>query len=235
MNYIKIILLAGALFFVLAFIQKIAKRVLKRQANFNKYLTIYPIAEVFLWAIFFFYAINNLFEEKFYYATMLTSIIVVLVVIIAYFFLRDFIAGTVLKTEYNIKKGTEISFSGYSGIVRKMKYLSLEIETLEHEIISVPYSKINGKELKTIDSKKSSIKKFTFILTYKKTNDEIQDIKEKLLTKILYTPWALTGKTPDIKLINETKDNYNFEIYVYTQNENHFRKIKNKINKEFTA
>lgn len=225
MQYIKYIAIGVILFFILRIIPRISKRLIKRKINKDRFSAGYPIVEFSIWSAFLLWTIRELFKDKFYFTTLISGIIIVILIFTGYYVVRDFIAGLLLKTEYNLRKNSNIKIENIKGKILKLNYLSLEIKSSEHEKIKIPYSKISGKEIIILNSIES-VNKFSYNVEIPKKNKNIIDEKNRLKNKILNLPWSSVTEIPDIKLITETEKSWNFTIYFFAQCENHAERIK---------
>ncbi len=230
MQYIKFIFIGTLLFFVFRFIPRIIRRVLNKKNMLGSFTRVYPFVEFILWTAFIFWAVQEIFRDKFYFTTIITGIVIIVMIIFGYYVLRDFAAGMVLKAEYIMKKGKLIKIGNTLGTITNPTYLSLELETNEHEKIKIPYSKISGEKI-IMPNPTESLKKFVFnINVQRKIN--IISTKKQLEKKLLNTVWTAVTKKPDIKLIKENLETYDFKIIIFAQNENHAERIKQIIDNE---
>lgn len=224
MQYIKFILIGVVLFFVTRLIPRIISRILNKKNKIESFRKIYMFAEFILWTAFIFWALKEVFEEKFYFTTIMTGIVVIVTATFGFYVLRDFVAGMILKTEYNLKEGGVIKFEDTAGLITEAAYLSMELETEEHEKMKIPYSKIIGKKI-VIPNPAESLKKFVLKIKVPVKTDIIS-VKKQLKIKMLNSSWTAVTEIPDIKLENENLNYYDFKIIVFAQNKNHAQRIR---------
>ncbi len=225
MQYLRYIFLAVLLFLILRFIPKISKKILKKQRLKNRFLKFFPVIEFLIWAAFLFRTVNQLLGDKFYFTTLIYGIVIVILIFIGFYVLRDFAAGLLLKTEYNLSTGANMSIDDVSGKILKLSYLSLELEREDLERIKIPYSKINGKNI-TILNSEESVQKFDFDIKMSKTATDILSVKEQVRKQILNSAWSSILKNPDIKLDSEDADFWYFKVYFFAQNDIHAERVK---------
>lgn len=182
---------------------------------------ILPVLEFLLWILLIYKIINYYFSDKTYFSIIIIGIIIISIIIISFFILKDFTAGLILRTEYGLSKGVNISTKDFSGKIIKTSYLNAEILTDKQEIIKVPYSKINGEIIK-IPIEGDLLNKYEFEIKYSNKNS-IDESKKIIYNKILIKPWIIPTKKPEIIFIKTDENIHYFKIYLFCLNEEHAR------------
>jgi len=225
MKYLTYIVLAVLLYLLLKYIPLISNKIFRKNREKTRFSKSYPIIEFVVWAAFGLWAVNRLFEDKFYFNILIYGIIAIVLIFAGFYVFRDFAAGLLLKTEFNLTENSNLRIGNLTGKILKISYLSLELENSSHEVMKIPYSKINGKKIMIL-SPSESVKKFDFEIKIEKGSTNILDVKEDIRQKILNSAWSSVLKMPDIVLKSESPENWDFTVYFFAQNETHAEHVK---------
>jgi small-conductance mechanosensitive channel len=141
------------------------------------------------------------------------------VLILGWYFLRDFVSGIILKTEIPFEINQRIKIPQAEGILRKMSYRSIDVETDQGGLVKIPYSQLttNAINLQNID--KSMLGNETQLRL--KSSLPIQDVKDKIVKSILLLPWASINREPQIKVIEQSEEYNTFVVIFYSISNRH--------------
>ncbi len=186
-----------------------------------------PLLEFVFWLIFVLWILQSEITKPLYFNAAIFGVSGLLLIFFGLFVMKDFMAGLILKTEYGLQKGDTFATEKFHGKILKLSFLYLELETGESEHTKIPYGKISGIEIK-ISNENSIYKKFSYPFIIEKS-EKLPEIKEKLRHKIINSPYCFITKSPEILLMSENPDNFNFMVSFYCKNEEQALKIKELI------
>ena len=229
---LKFMLFAGIIFLVFRTAPYTIPVIFKKISIIKLILKYLPFLEVIVWIIFSIWAFSSFLVQNQYFAIALFIIVLIISIWASRLFLKDYIAGIIIKSNSDINIGEFITVSEYYGQIKKFNFRTIEIELENNKVIFFPYSKILNLEI-IKEQKAESLIGYTFILNLSKS-DEPNKIILKLRESILFSPWASLKKDPVIKLLNETNSSYIFELTVYAINREMNINIENYLKEKYS-
>jgi len=210
MIYIKIFILALALYIFLRSVSVLFKILAGKGKSRYIFLRIFPVFEIMLWIFYAFWASHKLFGESTIYPIITGSMIVVLAAVLGWYFLRDFITGIIIKAENAFESGQILKTSIASGKIKGLGYRSMEIETEEGNCIKIPYSLLSNQKLvKPPEKSKGVSRTIQFRIPSKHKSDEIQGMLQR---RILEMPWVITGEDVRTDISRLEDDLFHVEV-----------------------
>jgi small-conductance mechanosensitive channel len=210
MNLITIITI-GLVLFVNIRILMYFTRIASKRTQINKLLIrIIPVFEFILWTAYVFWAAYVLFEEYSFLPALLAVMGFILSIAIGWYIVRDLVSGMILKTENVFETGQYLKTDFSEGMIKKIGYLSLEMETTKGETIKIPYSKLSNQIL--IRPQKESSNKYALITLEISKKHNHTDIKEKLPKALNSTPWVIYSRPPEVIISQASEHYYSVEI-----------------------
>ncbi len=213
MIYIKVFAVAIALYLILRFISTYF-RVLTEKRKIRKiFLKIFPVAQMLLWVVFAFWAFEQLFIGRVAYPVLTGSLIILMVGLFGWYFLRDFIAGIILKAENAFEAGQQIRTAEVSGTIKKLDYRSMGIVTSEGELVKIPYTLLTSQKIvKPADTGNWVEQLIRLNISSGYPPEKIQNMLE---IRILEMPWVVSDDSLKFKITRKEADNYIAEIHVH--------------------
>jgi len=206
--------------------------IIKKSAKRKFFERNIPLIEFFSWLLFSIWTFKNLLEKNQYFAIVMFVVMLTIAIFSVRIFLKDYIAGIIVKADTSIVMGDTITTSNYTGIIKKFNYRTLELELTNKNIVKIPFSNIlNNNLLK--EQKSYSNSAYTFEITILK-NKDIENIINSIKQSIILLPWSLTTQSPIIKLINEKKNTYTLSITVFSHKKDMYFKIEKHIKDKFS-
>ena len=197
---------------------------------FERYI---PITEFIAWLLFSVWAFKSLLDKNQYFALVMFVVMLTIAIFSVKIFLKDYIAGIIVKADASIILGDTISTSDFKGVIKKFNYRTLEIELSNKSIVKIPYAGILSNSLiKEKKSNSNSAYKFE-ILASKKQDVEI--LVNSIKQSIVLLPWSSITQSPKIKLINETNDTYSLVITIFSHKKDMYYKIEKYIKDKFSV
>lgn len=213
MIYIIVTVVAILLSFLLKFIKRHLPSVVKNRWLKNSLVTIIPLVELIVWTLFFLWALPLLLGSYNHYNIVASLFIIMGIALFGWYFLRDFIAGVVLRIENGFVVGELIESSTESGKIKSIGYRSLEIVERDGEVVKIPYSKLaNVPLIKLQDNSKWLSTRVE--LQFESSLDPFV-IKRLLKERLLQMPWVLSQKGIEIELLSH-KESHKASILFYT-------------------
>lgn len=217
MIFIQVVAVALVLFLVLRTLQRLFLKVVVSPGTREIFLRWFPLVEIALWIGFAFWAAVSLFGESSFYLYITASMAIVLVILIGWYFLRDFMAGFILRSENRFEPGIRIKSVDSEGIISRVGYRSLELTTDEGEVIKLPYRLMAGERLiRPAEPGRFSVQPIHLEFSSRLQPDEV---RQQINKRILEMPWVLSAHAPVIKLSVSADGNYRAEISVRVINE----------------
>ena len=157
----------------------------------------------------------TLFIGYLYHRSTITALVLLMVLLISVFFIglffiKDYVAGLIVKASNNYNIDDVIVINELEGRILKLGQRSVIIASNEGNKVFVPYSSLVGK-IKSIKSTSEIKNNFNFNLKVPVDNDidkTINDIKNYLIT----LPWVNNSAVADIKIEKKEKDFYLLNI-----------------------
>lgn len=213
MIYIKVFAVAIALYIILRFISTYF-RVLTEKRKIRKiFLKVFPVAQMLLWVVFAFWAFEQLFIGRVAYPVLTGSLIILMAGLFGWYFLRDFIAGIILKAENAFEAGQQIRTAEVSGTIKKLDYRSMGIVTSEGELVKIPYTLLTSQKIvKPADTGNWVEQLIRLKISSGYPPEKIQNMLE---IRIHEMPWVVSDDSLKLKITREEADNYIAEIHVH--------------------
>lgn len=175
------------------------------------------LVELFVWTVLFTVAADQFAESSPVLSLLLLSIAVIIIIAIGWFFLRDVISGTFVRTAGFITKGDFLDTGKHSGKVVQLRTQGLYLESGDNSMIYIPYSKIIGKAISRTRSSDNRIKRtFRFSIPWQKA--EIHELVEEAERLIYLAPNISTADPPEIRIEEKTDDVVILKISLYLIN-----------------
>ncbi|MBS4012701.1 MAG: mechanosensitive ion channel family protein [Bacteroidetes bacterium] len=196
----------------------------------NTIIRVIPVVEFSLWTVFLFWAAYVLFDEYSFMPSLLTVMGLILCLAIGWYIVRDLISGMILKSENAFDTGQYLKTNFAEGMIKRIGYLSLMLETTNGETIKIPYSKLANQVL--IRPQKESINKYSSISLEISDKYNHSEIKEKITRAINSTPWVIYSRNPEIIISSKNNNHLLIEIRFVTFSDEHTNNLKKHL-KEF--
>lgn len=192
-----------------------------------------PVSELLVWLVFIIWSVQFFLRRNQLFAIALLCFLAILIFWLSRFLLKDFLAGVVFKTTAHFSVYDTIRFNDTVGKITRFNQRSLEIETSEGNILFIPYSElIHRTNIKTEPAE--TISRFSFRLkTFK--HKELAAQKTALKRALLHLPWISVKKEPQIVLVAETDNHFEFDITVFAPERKYYFLIENTLKKQFEA
>lgn len=201
----------------------------KYKMLFIRYL---PIIEFLVWLLFSIWVFKNLLEKNQYFALVMFVVMLTIAIFSVKIFLKDYIAGIIVKADNSINLGNLITISGFSGIINKFNYRTLELELDNKKLIKIPYTKILNSDF--IKEEKSNVNnEYKFEITTSK-NKNIEELVSSIKQTIILLPWSSNTKDAVVEVVNETNNTYNLAITIFTHKKEMYYKIEKYIKDKFS-
>jgi small-conductance mechanosensitive channel len=194
-------------------------------------LRILPIVEFLAWTVFVLLVLKAFFSDWKGYSLFTTAIVTIVLLTIAWYFLRDFIAGIIMKAENAFTTNQHIRTPEISGTIKKIGYRSLEVEGESGHFSKVPYSRIYG-QIFSIQAPAETMLAHELVLQLPATQN-LEDVKEQIVKELLLLPWVSVNHDPVIKTMQESGETITLKISYHTSNDSMASDINQHIRKRF--
>lgn len=217
MIYIQVVALAIVLIVVFPALQRLLLKVVASPAYRRVLLRWFPLAEIVAWIGYAFWAVASLFGGTSYSIYFTAGISIVVVLVIGWYLARDVLVGFILRSENFMEPGLRFQSGETEGVISRVGYRSLELTTDEGETVKLPYSLIASKRLvRQVERGRLTSKPIVLDFRSKLPPDEV---RQRLLMRLLEMPWVLSSFTPEIRLSVKSDGDYSAEITLRVVNE----------------
>lgn len=228
----RLLFIAIAIFFLLRILDWILVSGLTVRRYSNALRRIFPLLEFVTWTIFVIYLLINVLDDQLFYETAIVVVIAVILIFFSWFFLRDIIAGVIIKSEHKLEINRKIKIKEFEGRIYKAGYLSVELKTDSGEFIKIPFSKLISEVIIWPENEKDLFYKHIFEIKIQNSKnihqyDYIKEIRQELLN----SPWIVSSREPLIKYARSEDNHYYYIIEIFALNYEHARKME----KDFTT
>ena len=173
-----------------------------------------------------------LYQRSTITALVLLMILILSVFFIGVFFVKDYVAGLIVKASANYSINDIIITDDIEGRIIKFGQRSLIISSKDGNKVYIPYSKLTGKT-KSIKSVSEIQNNYTFSLNLNDVSDidnTIENIKKHLIT----LPWVNNSILPEIKIDKKLDNNYTLSISIVSYDNSYYVKIETSVLKKFS-
>ena len=190
----------------------------------EKYL---PAVELTIWLLFLTWSAHFFYSKKLLITFIPLLVLFSLVLYLIWYALRDITAGIIFKTSGRFEINDTISLGNVKGKIIEMGQRNLIIENLLGQIISIPYTKVDGNMItKSSPSQSLLSHNFLFQLSIEEEKDVFKLI-QNLHADILLLPWSSQKKEPIIRIYDEIDGKVILAITIYCLEEINFKKTEN--------
>ena len=213
MIYLEVFSVAIALYLILRFVSTYFRVITGKRKIWKIFLKVFPVLQMLLWVAFVFWAFERLFMGMKAYPVLTGSFIILMVGLFGWYFLRDFIAGIILKAENGFETGQQIRTSEVSGTIKQLGYRSMGIVTCEGEMVKIPYSLLTSQKIVKPADRVNWVEQF---ITLNIKSDYAPDkIQNMLRIRILEMPWIVSDDSLNLKITSDNAGNHIAEIHVH--------------------
>jgi len=209
----SLILLGLLVFFVLR-ILRFSIPYLSKKRKLKEWLNQYfSLFELSVWVVFALWFLPKLMHKHIYAGIGLGFILLAVFIWIAWFGLKNLIAGFIFKSTNGLKVGQQIRIGDQAGVILKLGYRNIVLDTANGNMLSLSYSQIIGLPLIKVNSTDQRHSK-SFELQATKT-DNILKLSNEIKAKILMHPRCSLTEQPKVELIQEQEQKMLFRIKIY--------------------
>jgi small-conductance mechanosensitive channel len=224
-------ILALLLFLALRFISRLVSSVPAKKSIHKFLLRAFPMVEFIIWIAFGLWILNYFFEDNSIYGILVSIAAGSLVFLLGWYFLRDFVAGIILKTEIAFEVNQRIKTSQHEGILRKMGYRSIEIETKTGKQVKIPYGMITSSAIVLQNLDESTYGSETSLRVPPEV--PIQEMKDRISKEILLLPWSSINHEPIIRVSQQEAAFNVFLVHYYSLTNVHASLISQHLKSTF--
>jgi small-conductance mechanosensitive channel len=210
----RYIIFALVLFILLRVIGRLINTIIPQKKIRRILLRIFPLLEFILWVTFGLWALNGTLNEYPFNNLIITALVAILIAIVSWYFLRDFISGVIIKAEIPFEKNQYIKLPHAEGILKKIGYRSLELETYSGERVKVPFSRFTSDAI-SVQNPNDGLKGHETLLTIT-ARIPIEELKRKIAHEILLLPWSSINMDPSVTVIEQNADYNTFQVRYFT-------------------
>ena len=231
LSIIKLVFLGTLLWLFFFFLKRGAKLLLSEKPYKRTIDDTLFYIKITSWVVFIFWSADTIFKGQPLMSRAFVAILFCLLIGLSWSLIRDIFSGILIRTEGLFTINSHIKSHGVEGLVRKLGYRALEIETERGETVRIPYSIID-KEITIRSYPIESIKSHTFEIVVNKSN-EFLDYKEKIKKALLNNHYTSLRKNPVVKVKADTNGKYQLLVTAYILDDRYFEKVEQSIKAQF--
>jgi small-conductance mechanosensitive channel len=221
---VKLIIVALALLGLFWLLKTLLKKAALRKSFRTRLDRIMPSLEGIVWLGFLLWSVDQLIRNEVWTSVGVVVILLLVVVLLFWLVVRDYLAGIILKTDGSVRLNDWIRVKGIEGKITELGNRTMTIVADSGETINVPYNAVSG-EISSRPNPGEELINHSFGLKLSKLYDAELTVAQ-IKRSILNAPWSSVNKNPEIKLINEKPDCFEFDINIYAPGVKYFQKIK---------
>ena len=221
------------MFLFLRFLRFVIPMVFKKRQLREILQKYFSIFELFTWILLALWFLPYLLQKHVYAGVGLIIVIFALFVWISWFGLKDLVAGFIFKTNSGLQINEHIQIGNHKGVLVKMGFRNLILDTNSGNFVSIPYSIIINLPIEKISSKEIRHNKLFELKTKRKEN--IQKLTMEMLTFILMHPRASLREKPLVELLKEDAQHLYFRVKIYAIENKYLPLIEEDFRKKFEA
>lgn len=225
--FIKLIVVAMLVFASLWMVKIAIRNSPIRKTLKGRINQIFPLMEGIVWFGFLLWSIGQLIRNEVWSSIGVLVVIFMVVVFLFWLLIRDYLTGIILRMDGSLKPNDWIRIKEIEGKITNLGSRIMEVTTASGETINIPYSIISG-EISAKPNPAEKLINHSFSIKVSK-NADVEEVISELKGSILMAPWSSIIKTPEIKLVGEKSDYYQFEINLYSTKMVYFQKIKDTL------
>ncbi len=189
------------------------------------------LSEIILGVIVISIFAGYLFHRSTIMFAVLFLLLVMVIIFIGLFFLKDYIAGLIIKSSATFVENDIVEFENQQGKIINLTKRAVVLLNSDGDKIFIPYSKIISN-IKTIKGAKDTINTGSFTIKCK-TPDDINKLTKTISNFIASLPWVSTTLLPDITFLDTNKETSKIKITVYYLDAKYLQKIDNSVREMF--
>lgn len=186
-----------------------------------------PAVELTIWLLFLIWSIHFFYAKRLLITFIPLLVLLSLVLYLVWFALRDITAGIIFKTSGRFQVNDTISLGEVKGRIVGMGQRNLLIENLSGQIVSIPYTRVDGNIItKSSPSQSLLSHNFNFRLLVPENMDAFQ-LVQNVQSELLLLPWSSQKKEPKVRISEENEREVTLVITIYCLEEMYFKKTEN--------
>lgn len=221
---------ALGLFLVLRLTSRLLNTMSAKQSVRRMMLRIYPLFEFLVWLGFGLWGLNLLLSDYTFYSTLVVALVIILVVIVGWYFLRDFVAGVILKTEVPFEINQQIKTATHKGTLQKAGYRSVELIDNKGEVIKIPFSQLSSSSFSVVDVNSQQGHE---VLLKVKSDISFDTLSSSIKQSLLLLPWVSVNREPCIKEIEHIDNSSLIAVFFHTVGDQSPSKVEHYLRSKF--
>ncbi len=208
-------MLYGLLLFAIFKLLPFALNLLKPKKKTHDFLSgVIPIVELGFW-LFFLSWYSFLFAgEGHLFGYLITGLLALLIFWLAWYYLRDLVAGIVLKAQKKLSLGDTIQTAAAEGRIIRFSLTDLQLISKDESISYIPYSWLLNKGVyHKLESK--SLSSSNSIVLVNSSSKDYDTLEKAIRNYCLALPWVDFTKPLKVHLTNKTTEGMHIEIKLY--------------------
>ena len=226
------LLFAGLLMYLLLrSIRFIVPRLTRNRNMRDWFLKYFPMFELFVWLVLGLWFLPFLMHKHLYAGGGLLLMILAIFIWIAWFGLKDLVAGFIFKTNSGLHMDEQIEVGEYKGVIIKMGFRNLVLETQAGNYISLPFSQIINKPIIKVSA--TDIRHSKLFELHTQKSDNIQKLAQDIAAKISMHPRSSITEKPLVELVEEQDEALVFRVKIYAVEKKYLSLIEEDIKSFF--
>lgn len=232
MIYLEVIIVALLLFLLMRALSYVNRIYISSSRLKVLFMRLLPVMEMLLWVVWVFWSASQLFINTFLYQLFTGGALVVLLLVFGWYFLRDYVAGIVLKAETSLEPGQELQSGNVKGVISKVGLRSLELLTAGGETVKLPYSVMSTQQF----SRNQGVRKWSEqqVLLVVPALNSPEKIRLELKKRLLEMSWLPVPEKVNISIEAGEGPTYRVVVQYFVLNDEMALKTE-KVLRDFVA
>ncbi|MFA5713163.1 MAG: mechanosensitive ion channel domain-containing protein [Bacteroidales bacterium] len=213
---ILFIYLLGAtlLYFALNYLELLVTLLVGKGNSKSIRYKFWPLFEGVVWLLFFLAIALNANSRALFSSRMSVAATAALLLLFGWYFLRDYIAGLIIKVESGFEPGLQIKVNSFQGSIAKVGYRSITLLLPQSEQITIPYSTIGSYSITSVNQ--ALERQEHHIELHFHSHLEPSQLSRMVKKRVLELPWITGEQDFKVELSSPAKGSYLLEVTLYT-------------------
>ena len=210
--------------FIKSYLPLLTKQLKLDNKKYKHWVYVIEIIALLVVAVVF---ISLSFERNVVLSVVLMLVLVFVLYYIAQFFLKDYLAGLLIKASKEYSNGDQISVGDTKGKIDHFSKTQLKIKNTDGENIYIPYSLLISKA-QIVEQDTEKINTYTFEVEMSHKAVFIENI-ENMKSYIQLLPWIHPSLPTSVDIVEENKDSYHLSITIYALDKKYYQKVEQSV------
>ncbi|MBF0351945.1 MAG: mechanosensitive ion channel family protein [SAR324 cluster bacterium] len=190
----------------------------------------FPVMAAIFWGILLIWSSHAIFDLPRLYSEILLGVLLFLAIGSGWPIIRDLGMGLFIRMEGSFKVQEHITAGRYQGLIRKLGYTALWLETDTGTLVKIPYGTLSRQWLQKSPPLQSGTLRFSLEIAKR---GSLEQLIGEIRQYILNVPWTMINKAPQIQTVRESENSYGIEILCYLLDPRYAPVLENELHQKW--